>query len=53
MVRFPFRTRRIGEHLGLSSRGVRIRSTDLSQPTDLFGAAKFTGQSGNYVMEHF
>tara|TARA_B100000676_G_scaffold200335_1_gene196826 strand:- start:2810 stop:5320 length:2511 start_codon:yes stop_codon:yes gene_type:complete len=41
-------TRRIG---GASRfevpEGVRVRPTDLSQPTDLFGAAKFTGQSGN------
>ena len=41
-------TRRIG---GASRfevpEGVRVRPTDLSQPTDLFGAAKFTGQNGN------
>ena len=30
-----------------SRRGVDVRPTDLSQPTDLFGAAKFTGQNGN------
>ena len=27
--------------------GVTVRPTDLSQPTDLLGAAKFTGQNGN------
>ena len=27
--------------------GELVRPTDLSQPTDLFGAAKFTGQNGN------
>ena len=27
--------------------GVRVRPTDLSQPTDLLGAVKFTGQNGN------
>lgn len=41
-------TRRIG---GASryrvSEGVSVRPTDLSQPTDLLGAVKFTGQTGN------
>jgi hypothetical protein len=41
-------TRRIG---GASKfevpNGVTVRPTDLSQPTDLLGAAKFTGQNGN------
>ena len=41
-------TRRIG---GASRfevpNGVSVRPTDLSQPTDLLGAAKFTGQNGN------
>lgn len=41
-------TRRIG---GASKynvpKGVNVRPTDLSQPTELLGAAKFAGQSGN------
>ena len=41
-------TRRIG---GASRfevpNGVSVRPTDLSQPTDLLGAVKFTGQNGN------
>ena len=45
-------TRRIG---GASNykvpNGVNVRPTDLSQPTDLLGAAKFTGQNGNFDTE--
>ena len=41
-------TRRIGGSSRFNiPQGVDVRPTDLSQPTDLFGAAKFTGQSGN------
>ena len=41
-------TRRIGGAARFNiPTGVNVRPTDLSQPTDLFGAAKFTGQNGN------
>ena len=41
-------TRRIGGASRFNiPQGVDVRPTDLSQPTDLFGAAKFTGQNGN------
>ena len=41
-------TRRIGGASRFNiPQSVDVRPTDLSQPTDLFGAAKFTGQNGN------
>ena len=41
-------TRRIGGASRFSvPEGLKVRPTDLSQPTDLLGAAKFTGQNGN------
>lgn len=42
-------TRRIGgAALYTVPSGVSVRATDLSQPSDLIGAVKFTGQSGNW-----
>ncbi|MDH7943333.1 DUF5916 domain-containing protein [Pseudohongiella sp. SYSU M77423] len=42
-------TRRIGSSASFDvPAGVRVADTDLSAPTDLLGAVKFTGQSGNW-----
>ena len=42
-------TRRIGGATGYNiPNGIAVKPTDLSQPTDLLGAAKFTGQNGNW-----
>lgn len=42
-------TRRIGSSATFDvPAGVRVADTDLSAPTDLLGAVKFTGQSGNW-----
>ena len=42
-------TRRIGRQASFSvPSGVSVIPTDLSRPTDLLGAAKVTGQSGNW-----
>lgn len=42
-------TRRIGSQPDITiPAGVRVISTDLTQPTDLIGAVKFTGQSGRW-----
>ncbi|MEY3668585.1 MAG: hypothetical protein RL572_2125 [Pseudomonadota bacterium] len=42
-------TRRIGRQANFTvPAGVSVIATDLSRPTDLLGAAKLTGQSGNW-----